>query len=182
MTHDNAALDVLALQNDNRQDERVLHQVYDFLGRFITFPSDEAHVAVALWVLHTHLMDRWDSMPRLALLSAEPASGKTRVLEILELLVPRPIQPVNASSAYLFTMLATRMAYQPSSSMRSIQSSDRRQRIPTKKFAAFLTLVTAGALSLVAPSISATDKGAPRNCQPIALSLLPVSAGYLTPS
>ena len=103
----NIELDRLTLENDKRHGESVLRQVYDFLGRFITFPSEDAHVAVALWVLHTYLMDRWDSTPRLALLSAEPASGKTRVLEILELLVPRPIQPVNASSAYLFTMVGS---------------------------------------------------------------------------
>jgi hypothetical protein len=107
MNVDNIALDALILQNENPQGEKVLRQVYDFLGRFITFPSEAAHVAVSLWVLHTYLMDRWDSTPRLALLSAEPASGKTRVLEILELLVPRPIQPVNASSAYLFTTVGS---------------------------------------------------------------------------
>jgi hypothetical protein len=48
------------------------------------------------------MMPRWDSTPRLAFLSAEPASGKTRALEVTELLVPNPIQTVNVSPAYLF--------------------------------------------------------------------------------
>jgi hypothetical protein len=40
---------------------------------------------------------------RLKLLtSAEPASGKTRALEITELLVPNPVTAVNVSPAYLF--------------------------------------------------------------------------------
>jgi hypothetical protein len=47
-------------------------------------------------------MDRWDSTPRLAFLSAEPESGKTRALEITELLVPNPVQAVNVSPSYLF--------------------------------------------------------------------------------
>src|SRR5215831_14359123 len=47
-------------------------------------------------------MDRWESTPRLAFLSAEPSSGKTRALEITELLVPNPVQAVNVSPAYLF--------------------------------------------------------------------------------
>jgi hypothetical protein len=47
-------------------------------------------------------MDVWDSTPRLAFLSAEPSSGKTRALEITELLVPRPMLSVNVSPAYLF--------------------------------------------------------------------------------
>jgi len=47
-------------------------------------------------------MDRWESTPRLALLSPEPASGKTRALEVTELLVPNPVSAVNVSPAYLF--------------------------------------------------------------------------------
>ena len=47
-------------------------------------------------------MDRWEFTPRLAFLSAEPASGKTRALEITELLVPNPVVAVNVSPAYLF--------------------------------------------------------------------------------
>ena len=47
-------------------------------------------------------MDAWDSTPRLAFLSPEPASGKTRALEVTELLVPRPVEFVNVSAAYIF--------------------------------------------------------------------------------
>ena len=98
----NAELDDLALQNDAQQGERVLGEVYAFLGRFVSYPSEHAHVAHALWCAHTHLMASWESTPRLAFLSAEPASGKTRALEITELLVPNPVLAVNVSPAYLF--------------------------------------------------------------------------------
>jgi hypothetical protein len=47
-------------------------------------------------------MDAWDSTPRLAFLSPEPASGKTRCLEVSELLVPRPVEAINVTPAYLF--------------------------------------------------------------------------------
>src|SRR5215471_11120053 len=47
-------------------------------------------------------MEAWESTPRIAFLSAEPASGKTRALEISELLVPQPVEAVNVSPAYLF--------------------------------------------------------------------------------
>jgi len=80
----------------------LLERVYEFLGRFVSYPSDEARVAHALWIGHTHLMDVWESTPRLAFLSPEPGSGKTRALEISETLVPRPIEAVNATAAYLF--------------------------------------------------------------------------------
>jgi hypothetical protein len=47
-------------------------------------------------------MEAWESTPRLAFLSPEPGSGKTRALEITETLVPRPIEAINATPAYLF--------------------------------------------------------------------------------
>jgi hypothetical protein len=47
-------------------------------------------------------MDRWESTPRLAFLSPEPGSGKSRALEISSLLVPNPVMAVNVSPAYLF--------------------------------------------------------------------------------
>jgi hypothetical protein len=77
-------------------------KVYDFLGRFVCYPSEHTHVAHALWVAHTHCMDAWESTPRLAALSPEPASGKTRLLEISALLVPNPVEAINVTPAYLF--------------------------------------------------------------------------------
>lgn len=95
-------LDAVALSNDERLGEFMLNAVYKFLGRFVSYPSEHAQVAHALWIVHTHLMDRWESTPRLAFLSPEPASGKTRALEASELLVPNPVMAVNVSPAYLF--------------------------------------------------------------------------------
>src|SRR3954462_12724584 len=103
----NNDLDAAALVSDARQGERMMASLYGFLGRFVSYPSEHAHVAHALWIVHTHLMDRWDSTPRLAFLSAEPASGKPRALEVSELLVPNPVSTVNVSSAYLFRKVGT---------------------------------------------------------------------------
>ena len=47
-------------------------------------------------------MDCWESTPRIAFLSPEPQSGKTRALEVTEPLVPRPVHAVNTTPAYLF--------------------------------------------------------------------------------
>jgi len=80
----------------------LLDQVHAFIGRFVAYPSEYAHDAHTLWIAHTHAMDAWESTPRLAALSEEPASGKTRVLEVTEPLVPRPVEAVNVSPAYLF--------------------------------------------------------------------------------
>lgn len=83
-----------------------LDLVHAFIGRFVSYPSPEAQDAHALWIAHTHLMDLWDSTPRLAFLSPEPGSGKSRALEVTALLVPRPVETVNATPAYLFRKVA----------------------------------------------------------------------------
>src|SRR5262245_55195791 len=80
----------------------VLHDIESFIAKFVVYPSEHARVAHVLWLAHTHLMSVWDSTPRIAFLSPEPASGKSRALEVSELLVPRPMQAVNMTSSALF--------------------------------------------------------------------------------
>jgi hypothetical protein len=57
--------------------------------RFVVLSEEQAD-AVALWVLHTHALPAADTTPYLAITSAEKRSGKTTLLEVLELLVARP--------------------------------------------------------------------------------------------
>ncbi len=80
----------------------LLDEVETFLGRFVAYPSAAAKIAHVLWIFHTHCMDEWESTPRIVFASPEPGSGKTRALEMTETLVPRPIEAVNATPAYLF--------------------------------------------------------------------------------
>lgn len=80
----------------------LLNDVEAFLARYIAYPSAAARVAHTLWIAHTHRMDAWTSTPRIAFLSPEPNSGKTRALEVTELLVPQPVHAVNTTPAFLF--------------------------------------------------------------------------------
>jgi hypothetical protein len=89
-----------------RDGAELLSQVENFLSRFVVYPSEDARVAHVLWIVHAHAVDKWDSTPRIAFLSPEPGSGKTRALEISELLVPRPVLAVNCTSAFLFRRVA----------------------------------------------------------------------------
>ncbi|MFE1402742.1 DUF3631 domain-containing protein [Streptomyces sp. NPDC058770] len=84
----------------------LLSEVERFHRRFNAFPTEAAYVAVALWDAHTHLLDCFDSTPRMAFLSPEPGSGKTRALEVISTLVPHPMHAVNASPAALFRAVA----------------------------------------------------------------------------
>ncbi|MGX1352485.1 hypothetical protein AB7M49_006094 [Bradyrhizobium elkanii] len=99
-----------AHRKQHDQGAALLDDVRRFLKRFVSYPTmrignsdvDHASVAHTLWIGHTHMMESWESTPRLAFLSPEPASGKTRALEVTELLVPRPVSTMNASPSYLF--------------------------------------------------------------------------------
>lgn len=90
------------IADDNPDGAQVLDAVSAFLARFVAYPSEAARVAHTLWIVHTWLMDAWESTPRIAFLSPEPGSGKSRALEVTEPLVPRPVHAVNTTPAYLF--------------------------------------------------------------------------------
>jgi hypothetical protein len=83
-----------------------LDEVRAFIGRFCALPTEHAYTATVLWAAHAHVLDAFDSTPRLAFLSPEPGSGKTRALEVLTLLVPWPMHAVNATPAALFRSVA----------------------------------------------------------------------------
>lgn len=85
---------------------RLLNQIDRLLDRYVAFPSDHDRHAVAAWAVHCWAVDAFDSTPRLALLSPEKGSGKTRTLEVLELVVPDPIHAVNLSASALFRLVA----------------------------------------------------------------------------
>lgn len=84
----------------------LLDQTETFIRRFCALPTEAAYVAVTLWIVHSYLVERFDSTPRLALLSAEKQSGKTRTLEILELLCAGPEFLSDASPPFMFRRIA----------------------------------------------------------------------------
>jgi hypothetical protein len=67
----------------------LLDAVAAFLRRFVVMSPAQAAVA-SLWVLHTYTLDSAEATPYLSITSAEKRSGKTRALEVFELLVARP--------------------------------------------------------------------------------------------
>jgi hypothetical protein len=96
--------DQLGLLDDvpDEPGHEVLDDVERFIGRFVAFPAVEALEAVTLWVAHTWAIDALDSTPRLSVRSPEKQSGKTRLLELLELLARRARLSVSMTVAYMF--------------------------------------------------------------------------------
>ena len=62
----------------------------------------EERMAVALWILHTHVFDRFPITPRLALLSPVRGCGKTTLLVLLELLVANGFRTDNVTAAAIY--------------------------------------------------------------------------------
>ena len=87
---------------------QLLTYTASFIKRFCAFPDEHALVAVTLWAAHAHMVEHFHTTPRLALLSPEAGSGKTRVLEVLDLLVPESMFCLSASPAAIFRTLADR--------------------------------------------------------------------------
>jgi hypothetical protein len=83
----------------------LLTTVNSFIRRYVVLSSDQL-TAVALWTLHTHAFEAAETTPYLAVTSAEKRSGKTRLLEVLELLVREPLPTSNISDAALFRAIA----------------------------------------------------------------------------
>jgi hypothetical protein len=78
----------------------LLERLVTFIRRYVALTDEQADVA-ALWVIHTHALGAVDITPYLNIWSAEKRSGKTRLLEVLSLLVARPWLTGRVSAAVL---------------------------------------------------------------------------------
>jgi hypothetical protein len=78
----------------------LLDSVMQFITRFVVVSNDQA-IALTLWVAHAHAIAEAETTPYLSIRSAEMRSGKSRVLEVLDILVPMPLKTENISVAAL---------------------------------------------------------------------------------
>jgi len=72
------------------------------LQRYVVFPCPETAWTIALWVLHTYVYDAFDTTPYLEVMSPTKQAGKSRLFEVLGLLVARPYTAVGTTEAVLF--------------------------------------------------------------------------------
>ena len=73
----------------------------EHLRRYVVL-TEAQYVAVALWVAHAHALGATSTTPYLHVTSAEAESGKSRLLEALELLVPRPLYAATLTPAVIY--------------------------------------------------------------------------------
>jgi hypothetical protein len=85
---------------------RVLDEIAAFIRRFVFFKEPRYADVLALWIAHTWAFDAATVTPYVWLYSPEMGSGKTRTLEVLELLVRAPWRAIEPTEAVLFRKIA----------------------------------------------------------------------------
>lgn len=85
---------------------QLLNDIEAFINRYVVFPTAHHSVAVALWAAHCWVVEAFYVTPRLILDSAEPGSGKTRVLELLALLCRDAKLTLSTTTAALYRRIA----------------------------------------------------------------------------
>jgi hypothetical protein len=140
-----------------------LDLIHYILEQYVVLKPHE-YVAISLWVLHTHVYDRFMVTPRLALRSPVAGCGKTLLLDVLSMLVARPEKSDNITTAAIVRMIDERhptllldevdnlgLALQPNGRLRAVFNSGHRKGRTVaimeggtmRKFSTFAPLVLA---------------------------------------
>lgn len=86
---------------------RLLDELSLFVRRFVVV-SEPQGVALALWVAHSYCVEAAETTPYLHVSAPEKQSGKTRLLEVLSVLVKNPLATANTTEAALFRSIEQR--------------------------------------------------------------------------
>lgn len=84
---------------DGRNGADLLDELRAAFGRYVVFPSPEAHNATVLWCAATHGQPAWEHAPRLTPISPEKRCGKSRLMDVAEAVCHQVLITVNASTA-----------------------------------------------------------------------------------
>lgn len=80
------------------------NEISNFIKRFVVIPEPEL-TGLALYVLHTWSWEHCQVTPYIYINSPVKQSGKTRLLEVLELLVRRPMRASSITSSALYRVI-----------------------------------------------------------------------------
>jgi hypothetical protein len=80
----------------------VLEDITAALQRHITFNSEHQAIVVALWIVHTHVIDYLNTTPYLHITSPVKRCGKSNLLKCLNCLASKPWYLANLSVAVLY--------------------------------------------------------------------------------
>jgi Protein of unknown function (DUF3631) len=82
----------------------LLDELRGFFCKYATFSTPAQPTALALWVIHTHLFEAAAYTPYIYVRAPEKGSGKSRVLEIAELVAHNPFKMHSPSAAAIYAV------------------------------------------------------------------------------
>jgi hypothetical protein len=82
--------------------EKLFNDIKQFLLRYVVFSQPEHADVMALWIMHTWVVDQADYTPYIYLHSPVMRCGKTQVQKVVEPLVRNPLRTCNVSEAALY--------------------------------------------------------------------------------
>jgi len=88
--------------------KKLIPDISTFIRRYVVM-ADAKLLVVALWIVHTHCIAEFEQTPYLAVTSPEKQCGKSRLLEVLNLLVARPWMVSLPSEAVVYRYIAETM-------------------------------------------------------------------------
>jgi hypothetical protein len=83
----------------------ILDALVELIRDYMVVTAPQASV-VALWIAHTHAVEAFETTAFLAITSPEKQWGKTRLLDVLELVVARPWRAIMPSEAVVYRKIA----------------------------------------------------------------------------
>jgi len=86
----------------------LLAEIERFVSRYVVLPGEHEAAALAMWVAHTWAFDAAHATPYLLVVSPEKRAGKTRLIEVIGLLVREPWHVVGGSESALFRRIEDR--------------------------------------------------------------------------
>ncbi len=90
-----------AKRGSGRNNQTLIRDLVKFIGRFVVM-TDAQKMVIATYVIHTYIVEDCQQTPYIFIHSPEPECGKSRLMEVMELLVAKPWMIVNPSDAVLF--------------------------------------------------------------------------------
>lgn len=83
----------------------LLDEIVADLTRYIVFDSDHEARAVALWIAHCYFIDAFDVSPRLLVTAPTIRAAKSRLLDVVQRLVPRKKRCGSTTGASVFRLI-----------------------------------------------------------------------------
>jgi|ERR1035437_966386 hypothetical protein len=101
------AIEYREVRAEQLPDEQLIPDIADLIKRYVVLPSDDHALVLALWVLHTWTFEQSRTTPYIYVHSADKQSGKTRLIEVLEILVRNPMRATSVTPSVMFRAIDT---------------------------------------------------------------------------